>query len=153
MLVLLSALSAGGCDYAHGLAQDLRLPFATRSGKKLVAAVSRPYPAAAEIGPPLEIEVIRDGDAILLDNRTVQGYEGVDLWLNQQYGGTVDIVPIGRGEALALTSFLNRYGEHYPIARFLRPELDRSLIAAEMFISGKLHKLTVRLEEDWREAE
>ena len=150
-ILVFATLMLSGCDYVRGLAQQVRVPVLTRSGKELPAVEARPYPAAAPVAGPLDIEVIRDGNAIVIDNRTTREYEGVPLWLNQEYGGRLDILPIGRGKPLALTSFVNRYGEPYPVARFLRPELDRTLVLAELVLDGKLHKLTVRLEEDWRE--
>ena len=150
ILVLLT-LALGGCEYVRGVARDMRLPLLSRSTEQLTISEPRPYPAGAEIGAPLDIEVIREGGAIVLDNRTVGDYQGVSLWLNQDYGGVINALPIGRGRPLALTSLVNRYGEHYPIARFLQPELDRTLVLAELMIDGKLHKLTVRLEDNWRE--
>jgi hypothetical protein len=149
-LLLVSLLGAGGCDSLGRVARDLRLPLVTATGKRLAAA-DRPYPAGLEIGEPLAIEVVRKGNSIQLDNRTVRTFEGAELWLNEEFGATVPLIGIGRGEGMSLVSFVNRYGDHYPVARFLRPELDRSLISAELALGGRLHKLTVRLEEDWRE--
>ena len=144
-------MAGGGCDSIRNVARDMRLPFMARGGEPLAVLEPRPYPHDAKVAGGLDIEVIRDGNAIILDNRTTRTFENVPMWLNQEYGGTVGDVPAGRGTPLKLTSFVNHYGEPYPVAKFLQPELDRSLILAELYLDGRLHKLTVRLDDRWRQ--
>lgn len=149
IVLLVAFTTLGGCDYVRGLATDAKLPFFTRKGSK-VPTQARAYPSQSPLAAPLDVEVLRDGNAILLHNHTVQDFQAVELWLNQEYGAELPFVPIGQGQAMALTSFVNRHGEHYPVAQFLRPELDRTLVSAELVVGGKLHKITVRLQDDWR---
>jgi hypothetical protein len=151
-LILLIPLM-GGCDYIRGVVHDLRPPLLTPEGERLdKGPVTEPrvYPAKAAVGEPLDIEVIRIGNGIVLENRTVQSYGDVQLWLNQEYGATLDSIPIGRRDAVAMRSFVNRHRERYPVARFLEPDADQPLVSAELLIDGTRRPLTVRLTDDWR---
>ena len=146
---------------ACGYLGDLNLPLLTEQGEQIERypaqadtiniQTRRTYPEDAEIAQPLNIEVIREGNAIILDNRTVHTYGPVQLWLNQQYGATLDVIPVGRGEPIALTSFRNRRGEPYPVAQFLAPDASQPLILADLATNNTIHKLTVRLQPGWRE--
>jgi len=166
--------SVGGCNSIKGWAEDWKLPFATKTGKKVTEEGEakgqalpdvgipglllkidedvydpREYPHAAEIAEPLNIEVVREGNAIKLVNLTVTRYENVQLWLNQQYGADLAYVPIGHSEFLDLESFINEHGEPYPVGRFLQPDRDKPLVLADLVMDGKIHKLVVRLH-DWK---
>jgi hypothetical protein len=116
------------------------------------AAQGRYYPEAMPIGPPLPIEVVRvDNEHIRFDNRGVTAFTDVKVWLNRQYGGLVDRIPVGRSKPVALLDFVNHHRERYPIAGFLSPDRSQALIMAGAEIDGQIRKLPVRLEEDWRE--
>ena len=163
---LLSLL--GGCSYVS----ELKLPFITEQGSKLnqegeaegrvpvvsdvAAAVGgnyRPpmlYPGALPLEDPIDIEVVRSGNAIRLVNRSVRSYRDVEVWLNQDYGARLNELPIGASQPIDLESFVNRYGELYPVGRFLTPDRDQALVMAELVSSGRIHKITVRLGDDWR---
>ena len=153
LLFLAAALS--GCGYI----QEMKLPFITPSGQKLTDSAAsaeiemQSYPQQAPLGPSLDIEVIREGNAIIFDNRSVAAYAGVQVWLNHEFGAEISELPIGRSKPIALESFINHYGEVYPVGWFLRPERDRPLIMADLVDQGKLHKLTVRLQGRWRESQ
>lgn len=108
------------------------------------------YPADVPVGDPVELEVVRQRDHIVIHNRTATAYDNAQVWLNQGWGQTVALVPIGTGKPLLLTDFINEHGEPYPVAGFLAPEKSRPLVAAALFRDGQLHPLTVRLEEDWQ---
>ncbi len=108
------------------------------------------YPGDLKPAEPLEIEVIRKYNQIILDNRTTRSYANAQIWLNQEFGATVEEIPVGRSEPISLKLFYNRYGERYPLGRFLQPDADRPLVAADLLTEGKLHKLVVRLKGDWR---
>ncbi len=147
---LLLAAMLGGCGYIS----EMKLPFITPTGKKLDAPQAGPKPAAypvdLPIAEPLDIEVIRVGNAIELDNRSTQTYAEAQIWLNHAYGAVLKNLPIGRSSQFNLESFINEYGELYPVGYFLKPERDRKLVMADLVIDGKIHKLTVRLADDWR---
>lgn len=147
--VLLSTL--GGCGAINEFLDSTRFPLLSREGKRLPEPrVPRVYPVKAEVGGQLDIEVLRSGKGIVLENRTVRSYENVELWLNQEFGGPLEEIELGRNDRLALLSFTNRYAERYPTARFLQPDADRPLVLAELLIDGKVYKLPVRLTDDWR---
>ena len=155
-LFLLLPLALGGCDYAKNMVQNIHPPFVTREGRRLdtgEAVMGKgSYPAQRPFGAPLDIEVIRTGNGIQFENRSTREYHHVDIWLNQEYGASLEGVDIGRGELIALRSFKNRFGEHYPVAKFLEPDADRPLVSVEISYEGdeKLHPLTVRLTDSWR---
>ena len=87
-----------------------------------------------------------------LDNRTTHHLTNVTLFFNRQYGGTVADLPVGRPITVNLLNFVNQYGERFPVGSFLEPEKSRIIVLADAFVDGQLHKLTVRLPEDWQEA-
>lgn len=154
LILMAAAATAGGC----GFIDELNLPLLTESGRRIDGAdpFESPdpmeYPETAQIVEPIDIEIVRSGNAIRLHNRTVQRYENVQLWLNHQYGAEIDQVPIGESGPYALQSFVNQHGEPYPVALFLAPENDRPLVLADMVRDGRIHKLVVHLQEDWQEA-
>jgi len=80
----------------------------------------------------------------------VHEYKDVQVWLNQQYGAYLAVVPIGHGPLLNMESFINEHGERYPVGRFLQPDRDKPLVLTDLVIDGKMHKLVVRLAEGWK---
>ena len=153
LFLLLAPALTGGCDYVKGALANINPPFVAREGRILNTGTDKEtYPATPDRGDTIEIEVIRTGNGIQLDNRTTRDYPRVTLWLNQEFGAPLGDVAIGRGDLVALRSFVNKYGEHYPVAKFLEPDADRPLVSAEITFEGdeKLHPVTVRLGETWR---
>jgi hypothetical protein len=143
-------VALAGCNYVR----ELKLPLLTQGGKQVDTTPepeSRMYPENLPIGESLDVQVTRDGDAVRLDNRTVQRFENAELWLNHQYGAEIGSVAIGGSEPLSLRSFRNVHGESFPIGGWLTPDLDRSVVSADLVADGKIHKLIVRLEKDWQE--
>lgn len=105
-----------------------------------------PASASAEPGRALNIEVIREGGTLRLVNREPQRFDGARLWINRQYAGNLDRVPIGTGPAVSLDLFVNRHGESFPRARFLRPDRAAPLVLAELVpatAGAPLHPLVV----------
>jgi len=151
-VITLAALGLAGCSYFSSFVEETKPPILTPEGQRVDAASDGPtrYPDDAPLGEPLAIEVIRTGNGIQLDNRTVNAYADTVLWLNEQYGAKIGDVAIGRGQPIALESFVNHHGETYPVGRFLQPDADRPLILADLVVEGTRHKLTVRLQ-DWRQ--
>ncbi len=91
------------------------------------------YPGQSAYGPDLDIVITRDGSDIRLINRTARSYEGLQLWLNQQYVQDAQQIAIGENPQLQLPTFINRHGEPFPTARFLQPERARPVISAELY--------------------
>jgi hypothetical protein len=92
-----------------------------------------------------------DRKQIRLENRTPRIVEG-ELWLNQEYGGTVEPIAVGERRTITLNQFVNHYGEHFPTGSLLEPEKTDTIVLGDLFVNGKLHKLLVRLPEDWQDA-
>ena len=106
------------------------------------------YPEAADHGPDLDIVVVRQGDAIELVNLTPQRYHDLQLWLNRQYVGLVDVIEVGRSSAnrLPLARFVNRHREIYRTGTFLSPGKGIRTALAELYDPAtKLrHRVRVR---------
>jgi hypothetical protein len=141
-----------GCSYVEELTAPI---FQGIGGKSLESADApppspKPYPEQTPLAEPLPIEIIRQGKSIIVENRSVRAIQNGELWLNRQYGATLATIPIGRGQPIALSNFINKDGKAYPVAEFLYPDHDKPLVMGDLLIDGKMHKLIVRLVDDWR---
>ncbi|BAM04907.1 hypothetical protein [Phycisphaera mikurensis] len=141
--LLLAAVLLPGCGVAR--------PAGWSETRARLAAARYPEPAAAdaERGAPLRVDVVRDGGSLYLINREPRRLDGARLWLNQQWAGDLERVPIGPGAWIPLDRFINRHGEPFPRGRFLRPDLAKPLILAELVPAGSatLRPLTVIPED------
>jgi len=147
LIAVAGLLLTGGCEATDYMLSTLDLQGAAADELQ----PPRFYPEQMEVGEPLEIEIVRvNRKRITIDNRTTQPWDGGRIWLNRQYGAVIDEIPIGRSEPIALVNFVNMHGEQFPVGSLLTPEQSRALIAADLEANGKLHKLVVRLEEDWQ---
>lgn len=108
------------------------------------------YPGQTEYGPDLDIIVIREGHHISLTNRTARTYEGMQLWLNQQYVSQVERIEIGVNPDTQLPTFLNRHRESFPVGSFLQPDLARPVISAELYdpATNVRYRLTVQPDNE-----
>lgn len=150
-LIVFTLSLTGGCGAVNEFFNNARIPFLSGEGRKLAQPrAPRAYPGGGEAAGQLDIEVLRSGRGIVLENRTVAAYPNAELWLNQEYGAPVEQVAVGRNDRISLANFTNRYAEPYPTAKFLQPDADRPLVLAELLIDGKVYKLPVRLTDDWR---
>jgi len=141
-------LATGGCEATNYVLSTFDLQGAAASQLQ----PPRFYPEQMEIGEPLEIEIVRvSRKRITIDNRTTQPWDGGRIWLNRQYGTVLDEIPVGQSDQIALVEFVNLHGEQFPVGTWLTPEESREVIAADLEANGKLHKLIVRLAEDWQE--
>lgn len=138
---------AMGCAAAAMLATlgGCRAP-GTPTPDEQVARQVPPFPQETPVGPPLDVVVVRDGGGITLVNRTPRSYRNVDLWLNEQYVRRIDAIEIGVNPTLPLRTFVNRFGESFPIGSFLRPERSAKLVLAEIHdpAANVRHKLIVQ---------
>jgi len=110
------------------------------------ALASLRYPGTSPYGPDLDVIVSRQGPSISLTNRTAKSYEGMQLWLNQQYVQETDPVVIGGNSGRHLSLFINGHGEPFPIGSFLQPDLARPVISAELYdpAGNVRYRLTVQ---------
>ena len=141
--LLLVALALPGCGATY--------PAGWAAKKERLVEARHPAPAAAEAprGEPLAVDVVREGGSLRLINREPRRFDGARLWLNQQWAGDLDRVPIGPGGWVSLELFVNRHGEPFPRGLFLRPDLAKPLILAELVPAGsdRIHPLTVIPED------
>lgn len=138
-----------GCSTLTALKN--KLPFVSHKPPATAAKLHYAgYPTGLPLGNPIDIEVVRTRGSISLINRSVYPYGQAQLWLNHDYGARISEIPIGRSGPIALANFHNGFGDPYPVGTVLRPEIDRSLLMADLIFDGQIHKLTVRLADDWR---
>jgi len=108
------------------------------------------YPDQAQLGDDLDIIVIRDGAAINLVNRTPRAYVDHQIWLNRHYVTQAAPLNIGSENWLALSRFINRHGESFPIGALLAPDKARPLISADLYNpdADTRHRLVVRFSDN-----
>lgn len=104
-----------------------------------------PYPADAPLGDDLDIILSRRGGRVTLINRTPRAYENVLVWLNRQYVHPAGRVAIGPDNSFALRTFINHFGEPFPIGGFLSPDKGFPVVLAEIHDpnTNTRHRLTV----------
>lgn len=144
-LLMLLVFAAGGCEAISHVASSI-LP--SRPVKKDPPAMT--YPEDAAVGEPIDVQVIRlDRRNVRFDNRTTLVMQNVTVFLNHQYGAVLEQLPVGDSGPVALNQFVNEYAERYPVGSFLEPEKAQVLVLADVMIDDKVHKMSVRLAEEW----
>jgi hypothetical protein len=144
-LLMLLVFVAGGCEAISHVTSSI-LP--SRPVEKDPDPMI--YPEEAALGEPLDVQVIRlDRRNVRFDNRTTMAMQNVTVFLNHQYGAVLAELPVGDSGAVALNQFVNHYAERYPVGSLLEPEKAQVLVLADVMIDGKVHKMSVRLAEDW----
>ena len=140
LLIVAGPLGLAGCTQAPPTLAD---PIAS-------ALAALRYPGKSPHGPDLDIIVTREGSAIRLTNRTARSYEGMQLWLNQQYVQKPRQVAIGGNQDMQLATFINRHREPFPIGTFLQPDLARPVISAELYdpVGNVRYRLTVQPDNE-----
>ncbi len=108
------------------------------------------YPGKSEYGPDLDIVVVREGSMIRLTNRTARSYEGMELWLNQQYVQQADWIIIGGNPDIHLATLINRHREPFPTGTFLQPDRARPVISVELYdpTGNVRYRLTVQPDNE-----
>ena len=107
------------------------------------------YPSdEAALGEDLRVYAVRDGGTLVLDNLTAQTFSDVQLWVNQQWVGIIDELPIGTNNRYDLDRFINEHGETYPTGSWLSPDKAQRMVLVELVDpqTGKRHRLVVRTE-------
>ena len=110
------------------------------------------YPQKADRGEPIDIAVAhKHRGSVTIINRTARAYEGVQLWLNQQYVRRFARIGVGETRRVSLRRFVNRHGEGFPVGSIIAPEDAAPVISAELYRpdAQRIHALPVRLREDW----
>ena len=136
----LCVLPLAGCDGPDSLIDEAR----AQQQAELI------YPEAAELGPDLEVLVMRDRRKIRLVNLTPRSLRRVQVWLNAEYTRTLDRIEIGSDNVFALRRWVNSHGESYPTGSFLAPDKSRLLALAEVYDprTGLRHRLVVQPQQD-----
>ena len=139
-------LLAAGLGTLTGCAQDQ--PILDDATATALAALR--YPGKSEYGPDLDIVVIREGSNIHLTNRTARSYEGMQLWLNQQYVRQADPIAIGDNPPIPLATLVNRHREPFPTGTFFQPDRARAVISAELYdpVGNVRYRLTVQPDNE-----
>ena len=151
---LILTLLLTGCSQPLAEVMQPQILFGTRADPMLAIDLSKlSYPGKAAAGADLDILLIKKGDMIHFVNRTTAAHRSVQIWINQQYVGLVDEIPIGISGNFALSNFINQYGEAFPVGGFLNPDKSYPIVLAELFnpstenSTQQRHKLVVRTEE------
>lgn len=75
------------------------------------AQATRQYPFWLKQGEVVPVQVLTDGEAMVIVNATTANYENVDIWLNQRYLRHVDRIGPGENKRLPLGEFWDVRGE------------------------------------------
>ena len=140
LLIALGMLALNGCQQDQPVLDD--------STASALSALR--YPGMSEYGPDLDIVVVREGSVIRLTNRTARSYQGMQLWLNQQYVQRAEPIAIGSNPDIQLPTLINRHREPFPIGSFLKPDLARPVISVELYdpVGNVRYRLTVQPDND-----
>lgn len=113
------------------------------------------YPAESDRSDDLDIVITRDGDELIVINRSAEAYSNAYMWLNQEYVRPIVYLPVGSPQVLDLTGFVNGHAERFPVGGLLSPEKTRKVVLAELYQPptrrgrhrgpGTRHRLLVRL--------
>ncbi|MEM1211300.1 MAG: hypothetical protein AAGI68_03285 [Planctomycetota bacterium] len=103
------------------------------------------YPADAEYGRDYNLTVVQDRGGMTLTNREPNPIRDHELWINRGYARSVASIPVGRPTAVALTGFINRYQEPFPVGTLLAPDKTQQVVAVEFYNprTRTRHKATV----------
>ncbi|MEM6553438.1 MAG: hypothetical protein AAF750_15075 [Planctomycetota bacterium] len=103
------------------------------------------YPADADYGRDYNLTVVQDRGGITLTNREPNTIRDHQLWINRGYARPISAIPAGRPTALALTGFINRYQEPFPVGTLLAPDKTQQVVAVEFYNprTQTRHKATV----------
>jgi hypothetical protein len=95
---------------ALALAAAVALP-ACRPVRYEPALATRPYPQELGQGETIQVQVLNEGDVMVVINATPRRFENVDLWLNQRYMCHVDRIAPGETLRLSFDLFWDVRGE------------------------------------------
>lgn len=146
-LLIATAFAATGCESIKYVATSV-LP---NDEAKNVQYDPHIYPAQTPLGDELALEIKRtDRKHIRIENRTAVPYANVQVWINEEYGATLENLPVGDSGPIALVQFINQFGEQFPVGSFLEPEKASAIVAGVILVDEQLHPINVMLPKNWR---
>ena len=89
------------------------------------------YPGEKLQSEVLNIQAIRDADAISLTNTTAQRFETTRVWLNQEFSYVVDGIDVGETIRIDLHEFRNRYGARFRAGGFFATQRPKNVVLAQ----------------------
>ncbi len=129
------------------------LPVGTAEQRQQLAQLR--YPADADAGKPLHVDVERTGQGLRFVNREPREFRDAVVWINQQYAGRVDRLRIGTGNTVPLNRFVNQHGEAFPTDSFLAPDDSQAVVSVELVAAADgrptRHAMTVWPDKRWFE--
>lgn len=75
------------------------------------AKATRPYPFWLKQGETLPIQVLTEGDSMVVVNATTRDFSAIDLWMNQRYLYHLAELPAGANARIYLGDFWDVRGE------------------------------------------
>lgn len=75
------------------------------------AKATRQYPFWLKQVETLPIQVLPEGESMVIVNATTRRFENVDVWLNERYVQHVDLIAPGENKSLAMEDFWDIRGE------------------------------------------
>ncbi len=146
ILITLALVTLPACEGLDHILVSLK-----PTGTPTQYAPPRQYPSDTPVGDSLDVEVVRiDRTAIRITNRTARDLAGAHIWINDEYGSTINRLPVGGDTTITLNRFVNHHGERFPIGSLLEPEKTYTIVAADIIFDNQRHKILVRLPEEWQ---
>lgn len=143
LVALLALLPLASCD---------SIQWTTSHADPAAAEVARSltYPDQTERGEPIDIVVRREGQSLVVTNRTAQSLEGVQIWLNREYVHVADRIAVGANPSIPLNRFVNRHEEPLPTPGLLTPDRGLRVVLAEIYVpqTRRRHALLVQLDDN-----
>ncbi len=99
---------------------------------------SATYPMDLHITESVPIQVIRDGEYILIVNSTATDYTNTTLWVNQRFSSLLPPVPAGSTLRFDLWSLRDAYGEQFNAGGIWRTDEPTPLVIAELQLGSEI---------------
>jgi hypothetical protein len=90
---------------------SLALTSACQTVRSDPAKATRQYPFWLKQGETLPIQVLPEGESMIIVNATTRRFENVDVWLNERYLQHVDLIDAGENKSLSMADFWDIRGE------------------------------------------
>jgi len=72
---------------------------------------TRQYPHWLKQTETLPVQVLTEGETMVIVNATTRRFENIDLWLNERYVQRVDLIAPGENKRVAMADFWDIRGE------------------------------------------
>lgn len=100
------------------------------------------YPAVAQ-SRVLDVQVIREGTNIRMQNTSAHTIPACRMWVNRWYSRTIEEMPVGASVNLHLGSFRDQYGQAFRAGGFFATERSERLVQAQLEVNGQIIGLIV----------